>query len=191
MGNPGTVILVLQVPMYSVCSLMFFVFRTCQANSLACFSVGNKMSHIALLLLAKTIRLMFKVFKASSSFSLLTPINFSLVFTSVVSRATMWVFTVSKELIAFEWFLKFPSLQYIVHLFSLAYFPPRQFRWWHCWCYINVSHDGPKTTTAKQITGCLFSFLNYFAIHLKERQNKFVDRQTKTKMWKNKEKKKK
>lgn len=91
-STPWIVTFILQVPIYSVCSFKVLVFNTHPAKSFACFSVGRRISHRAFVLLANTLRLMSKVFKASSR---LTPINFR-VLTSKVSRDIMQVFTASR-----------------------------------------------------------------------------------------------
>lgn len=68
-----------------LCSLTNFEVRILPANVLVSSTAVSKMSHIAFDLLANTLRVILRLFIASSIISLLAPINF-LVFTSVVSR---------------------------------------------------------------------------------------------------------
>lgn len=66
-----------RVPMYSVWNLSDLVVRILPANVIAASSVANRMSHIALDLLANTLAPIFKAFRNSSIASLLIAINFS------------------------------------------------------------------------------------------------------------------
>lgn len=59
MGTPCEVILVLQVPIYSVCSRIGFVVSILPANFLASSSFSSRMSHIVLDILTKIFGLLF------------------------------------------------------------------------------------------------------------------------------------
>lgn len=83
------------VPICSVYCLTFLVVKSLPASCLAYWSGARRMSHKAFVLLDKSLELIFRVFKVSSIFSLLTTINFWL-FTTVANRDIIRVFTTSK-----------------------------------------------------------------------------------------------
>lgn len=82
------------VPMYSIWSQKDLVVGMLPANAFAASSVASRMSYMALDMHANTLAAMFKSFRASSTISLVTAINF-LVLTSVVNRETVLVVTAS------------------------------------------------------------------------------------------------
>lgn len=84
-GTPCTVILVFLVPKYSVWSLSDLVVKVFPARLLASSSLPSKISHFARETLASNLGAIFRLFKASSIVSLLTPISV-LFLTSDVNR---------------------------------------------------------------------------------------------------------
>lgn len=84
------------VPMYSVCNQTDFAINMLPANCLASCSVASKMSHKAPDPLASIFCPIFRLFSTYSTVSLLTSINFW-VFTSVVGREIVFVFTASRS----------------------------------------------------------------------------------------------